>query len=265
MAITREQVLAAVEKYLPRTVNFAQSEDLGNRNPDAIFDRIQQILLTSLLVDKESVFYIIYLAAQRLLGDIDTAIALIEALQSVDQLKGITGEDPRRIADYTKLEDAGTSLVRLSSGVVTDGVFGESAVSQFSSDISGFLTDEVKPNVAGGNRAQISRDIRTTMESLQSSWGLVYERRDRLFQMLDAYVDEDLRTRVSAIIISAIQVTIQELLEELPTLSTTRQAEVAEQVMVDLAAAEASSWTRAWTASPRPRTWSWRERGAWSP
>ena len=240
MAITREQVLAAVEKYLPRTVNFAQSEDLGNRNPDAIFDRIQQILLTSLLVDKESVYYIIYLAAQRLLGDIDTAISLLEALRSVEQLKGITGEDPRRIEDYTKLEAAGTSLVRLSSGVVTDGVFGETALSQFSSDVSGFLADEVKPNVQGGNRAQISRDIRATMESLQSAWARVYERRDRLFQMLDSYVDEDLRTRVSAIIISAIQVTIQELLEELPALSTTQQAEVAEQVMVDLAAAEAS-------------------------
>jgi hypothetical protein len=250
MAITREQVLEAVEKYLPRTVNFAQSADLGNRDQDAIFARIQQILLTSLLVDKEAVYYIIYLSAQRLIRDINATIALIDALQSTDQLKGITGEDPYRIADYTQLEDASTSLVRLSNDVVTLGVFSGSALNEFSTDISGFLSDEIRPNVLGGNRAQTSRDIRATMQLLQTSWASVVTRRDLLFTLLDKYVDEDLRTRVSSIIISAIQVTIQELLNDLPTLETSQQAEVAEQVMIDLAAAEASIRIVGAAASP---------------
>ena len=32
MAIERSDVLRAVEKYLPRTVNFAQSSDLGEKD-----------------------------------------------------------------------------------------------------------------------------------------------------------------------------------------------------------------------------------------
>ena len=240
MAITREQVLAAVEKYLPRTVNFAQSADLGDRDQAAIYARIQQIILTSLLVDKDAVYYIIYLSTQRLLREVNTTIALLEALEGTEQLKAITGDAPVRIADYTKLENAQTSLVRLSSDVVTSNVFSGSALTTFQADIEGFLADQVVDNVAGGNRDQISSDIRATMAALKASWANVISRRATLFGLLDAYVAEELRTRVSAIIISSIQEKIAALLEELPTLSTTAQAEAAEQVLVDLAAAEAA-------------------------
>lgn len=240
MAITRAQVLEAVEKYLPRTANFSKSGDLGEGNPDAVYDRIKQILLTSLLVDDDAVFYLIYLASRRLVSDLATVTSLIDSLQSTDQLKGLTGAAPSRIDDYSQLEDANTQLVRLSSGVVTNGVFGDLALSDFQSSVEGFLTSEIKPNVEGGNRDRISRDIRSTMASLKTSWADVLTRRAQVFGLLDKYVDEDIRTQVSAIIISAIRLTIQDLLETLPELSTQAQAEQAEQIMVDLAAAEAS-------------------------
>jgi len=97
MAITRAQVRKAVERYLPRTVNFAHTADLGDRDTSAIFRRIKQIILTNLLVDPDAVFYIIYLSSQRLLTQLELTIALLDLLMSTNQLRGITGEDPSRI------------------------------------------------------------------------------------------------------------------------------------------------------------------------
>lgn len=251
MAITRDRVQEAINKYLPQTANYAQSADLGERDPDALFERIRQIVFTSLLTDKEAVFYIIFLAAQRLISDIETVIGLLDDLSGTDQLKGLAPDPPRRIESYTKLESARTTLIRLSSGVATDGVFGDSALTQFKSEMDGFLSDEVKPNVATGNRAKAVADIRDTMGLLKTSWALVVERRELLFALLDKYLAEDLRTTVSSQIISAIQSTINDLLDTLPELSTTAQAEQAEQVLIDLAAAEAALTAVGGAASPK--------------
>jgi hypothetical protein len=240
MAITREQVLTAVEKYLPRTVNYVRSAEFGDRDPVPVFDRIQQILFTTLLVDPDAVYYLIFLSSQRLAASINTVITQLELLASEQQLKGITGTDPVRIDDLSQLTAARTSLIRLSTSVAQEGSFGNTNLADFQADIEGFMEDQVVPNVAGGNRTQISAAIRATMEALRTSWADVLVQRELVFTLLDKYVDEDLRTRVSVIIISAIQATLATLESALPNLSTEAQAEAAESILVDLAAAEAA-------------------------
>lgn len=240
MAITREQVLKAVEKYLPRTVNYVRSAEFGDRDPVPVFERIQQILFTTLLVDPDAVYYLIFLSSQRLAVSLDTVLQHLDLLSSEQQLKGITGTDPVRIDDLSQLKAARTSLVRLSTSVVQEGSFGSANLADFQADIEGFLEDQVVPNVVGGNRPQVSRAIRATMESLRSAWEDVLVQRELVFSLLDKYVNEDLRTRVSTTIIAAIQDTLDSLETALPALSTEAQAEAAESVLMDLAAAEAA-------------------------
>jgi hypothetical protein len=241
MAVTRDEVLTAVEKYLPRTVNYARSADLGDKDTDDVFDRIRQIILTNLLVDPDTVFYIIYLAAQRLVDPINRVLAELDALMGSEQLKAITGEVPTRIEDLSKLTAARQSLVRLSTGLVTDQSFGDNALDDFKTDIEGFMSDQLAPNVAdGGNRVQISQAIRLTMQALQDDWAEMLRRRDLVFTLLDKYTDEDLRTQVSAIIIEAVQNTLRNVEITLPNLSTEDQAAASEGYIVDIAAAEAA-------------------------
>lgn len=240
MAITREQVTAAVERYLPRTVNFAQSADLGDRDLTAIYARITQIVLTNLLVDPDAVFYLIFLSSRRLLVQVDAVLEVLTELSSTDQLRGITGDIPTRIEDITKLTAARQSLVRLSTGLATADNFGNEALSDFKSNIEGFMSEGLVPNVAGGNRTKISGDIRASMETLKLAWAEVVDRRELVFALLDKYTEEDLRTRVSSIIISAIQRTLLAVEGTVLTLSTEQQAAQAEQVLVDLAAADAA-------------------------
>jgi len=238
MAITRAQVQVAVEKYLPRTANFSQSADLGSKDTGAIYARARKILLTSLLLDADAIFYVVYLAARRLAQSVDDAILQLDALDSVEQLRGIQPDPPRRIASYDALDRASLGLVRLSSGVAVDGVFGDSALNDFSADMDTFMREELVPNVSGGNRAKASKDIRASLEALRIAWEQVIIRRDLVFSLLENYVAEDLRTQLAGDIIAAIQESMATLRSRMESLHTEAQAEEAEASLIDLAAAE---------------------------
>ena len=106
MAITRDQLQAAVEQYLPRTVNFAADEVTGQKDRDAIFEKVMQVLLTSILLDEDAVFYIIYLTSQRLKASLESAITSLESLRGSEQLRAVQEDQPTRIEDLTKLQDA---------------------------------------------------------------------------------------------------------------------------------------------------------------
>lgn len=239
MAITRDDVLAALEQYLPRTANFSRSSDLGEYNRDEVFERIVNIILTSLLVDKDAVFFIIYLASQRLLRDIEAGLAAIEDLESVDGLKGISSTPPSRI-NTSALQDAQNALLNVS-GSLAAGTFGVRQSTTFSTAVIDFLSSEIVPNVKdGGNNEKSSTAIRNSLEELASTWSSILERRDRLFQIVSEYQSVDLRVRVASTIITAIRQRITELQVSLPSLSTTEHGRQSEQILVDLSAADAA-------------------------
>lgn len=240
MAITRDQVLSAVERYLPRTVNYAQDPVLGSTDKAAVFSRIQQIVFTSLIVDPDTVFYLVYLSGQRLLTEVNAAIATLERLQGPEELQAITPDDPVRIEDVSLLQDARTSLVRLSTGVIEDGVFGDEALQEFRSNIEGFMTQQVFPNVDEGNRSAAVRAIRGSMARLQLQWASVIERRESTFSLLEKYQDSDLRVQVSSVVINSIQGSLRYLEEQIQNFSTETQGRIAESLLVELAAAEAA-------------------------
>lgn len=239
MTVTRDEVLAAVEKFLPRTANYARSSDLGEVNRADVFKRLVQIILTSLLVDKGTIFYIVYLSSQRLLDSINRTIETLESLESTELLKGVTDVAPTRIEDLTQLVDAQESLLGLS-GALLSGEFGTNHFQGFTENITGFLEDQVVPNVRSGNTVALSNSIRAAMEVLKAEWAEVLERREAVFSIVDKYQDKDLKILVSADIISAIQLRLREIEAELPTLTTNEQAQAAKDLMIDLAAAQAA-------------------------
>jgi hypothetical protein len=239
MAITRDQVKAAVEQYLPRTINYARSADLGEKDRDSIFERLMQIVLTALLLDNDAIFYLIYLSSQKLLTRIDAAIDLLENLQSTDLLKTISEDPPVNIDDLTQLQGARVDLLQLSGSVANDS-FGTVHFTDFKNNITGFLTDQIAPNVQGRNRISVTSDMRALMASLATEWDSVLSRREAVFAMLDEFIEQDLRAKVATVAIDAIYdkiVSIEAAIEEQTTLE---QAADAETYLVDLAAAQAA-------------------------
>ncbi len=240
MAITRAQIKAAVEQYLPKTVNFARSEDLGTKDPDAIFSRLLQVVLTALLLDESSVLAISYQATQRLLTALDSGISLLTQLRSEDVLRSIESTDPTPVSSLQSLQESRLDLLRISGSIADSGTFNTGAFDSFKTNITDFLTDEIKPNVAGRNKVAISNDINLIMASLVTAWELVRTRRAAALAVVPNYISSDVRSTVAATVLASINDQLDELEEELATQTTAEQAAAAEQTMIDLAAAQAA-------------------------
>lgn len=250
MAITRDEVLASLEQFLPRTVNFARSSDLGEYDKDAVFQKIVRIVLTSLLVDKDTIFFLVYLSSQRLLASLDNVLAALEDLDGDEQLRGISPTEPSRISDLTALTDAQNALTALSGSLITD-TFGINKFTDFSSNLQDFLADQVVPNVqGGGNSAAASSNITTTLETLAQSWSQVLDRRERLFQIVEKYEATDLRVKVSSSVVSSIRQYITDLLTSLPDQTTVAHGQDSRSILVNLVAAESALKTIALAPSP---------------
>lgn len=249
MSITRDAVLAAVEKYLPQTVNYAKSADLGKYDQDSVFNRIVQIILTAILTDKDAIFFIVYLASQRLLRDVEEALAALDTLDGPDALRGISQTPATRI-DPAGLNSSQNALLRMGSSLVSD-TFGVNQFDNFDDSITTFLEDQVVPNVAdGGNNEKASRQIESSLGQLASAWAQILDRREKLFSILTQYESVDLRVRVASTVISAIRGRISELQESLPTLSTPEHGAQSEQILVDLTAANSALGLIARAESP---------------
>jgi hypothetical protein len=239
MAITKEEIQTAVQRYLPTTVNFAKSADLGEYNRDVVFQKIHKVLLTSLLTDGGTVFYLIFLTAQRLIVDVQLCIDLLDELADVEHLKGVVSVEATRIDDLSELTAARGALLQLS-GSLTGGSFGVVHFDNYNESINNFLTDQVVDNIQGGNKPLLAANIRATMEGLASAWERVRVRRARLFGILNEYQNTDLRATVAEPIISSILESIQTLESTLPTLPTSDQAEQSEAILIDLVAGKAA-------------------------
>jgi len=250
MSISRDDVREAVERYIPRTANFARSADLGELNREEVFDRLLHIVLSALLVDPDAVFFSVYLSTQRLLQDIQVALDALIDLDSIDQLRGISPLPPIRLEDLSKLEDAQSSLIGMSAALV-DNLFGINQFNAFSEDITSFLVESVVPNVLnGGNNEKSSAAIRGSLQKVADAWDAVLERRAQIPTAVEEYENLDLRVQVSSTVISSIREKIIELRTTLPTLATTEHGKQSEQILVDLAAAVAS--LRVIALSPTP-------------
>ena len=239
MAITSAEVRAAVDLYLPRGVNYARSGDLGDVNREEVFQRLIQVILVALLVDQDAFFYLVYVTSQRLLRDIDTAIDLLKELEGSEELRAVTSVAPQRISDLTLLKESREDLLGLSGSLAQD-IFGIDHFNRFATSLGGFLTDQIAPNVQGGNRVKLEVDIRATMEQLQTSWSSVILRRAKLFSLIDKYQAADLRVSVAASVISSVQLKLLALETELPTQSTSEHAQSSRQILIELAAAQAA-------------------------
>ena len=239
MAITSDEVRAAVELYLPRAVNYTRSGDMGELNREEVFQRLLQVVLVALLVDPDAFFYLVYLTSQRLSRDINTAITLLERLEGDEELRAVTAAAPQRISDLTLLRESREDLLGLSGSLAQD-VFGIDHFDRFATSLGGFLSDQVVPNVQGGNRIKIETDIRATMEELETAWANVILRRDKLFTLIDKYQDADLRVVVASAVISSVQSKLLTLETELPDQTTSEHAQNSRQILIELAAAQAA-------------------------
>lgn len=240
MAVRLKAIQEALEGLLPRTVNYAQDEDTGDKDFDAVFARVQEVIQVALLLDPNAIFRLIFLSSRRLKQAIETAIDALDGLQSSKLLRAVTEEPPVRVEDDSRLEKARQHLFQLRVRLAGGGGFSESLFNSFKSEILGFLQDQVVPNLQGRNRVILEQEIRAAMESLQSAWDDVLERRVQLFELLGEYGAADLKGLVSETVTATVDRRLSEANRVIVQGSAQEQAAAAETIIVDSAAGQAA-------------------------
>jgi len=238
MAITAEQVQAAVEKFLPRTLEVSRDADTGALDQEKVVERALQIARTSMLMDIEAPFYPLSMAVTSWGEDLQSILDAMAKLASDDLLLSLRDEAPYFISDFTKLRSARTKLSQLS-GSVAEGTLSDNYLDGFTGDLEDFVADEVMPNVTNRNRVVIRDEAKAVYAGLEPLWLDVLAKKDDLLAQVDAFLEVDLKSKVASELILAIRKQLAQTIKDLEGANSSEQAALAEQVLIDLAASRA--------------------------
>lgn len=250
MAITSETLQAAIEQFLPRTVNYAYDADTGEKDPEAVFERVMQVLLTALLLDRDAVFYVVYLAAQRLRVQATAVVDLLEALQGPTLLRAVRPERPQRITDTSKLKKARQYLSRLRARLASGGGFSATHYASFRDELLEFMSEEVVDKLLGRNRVILEAELKSSLDEIRDAWSELLTSRDALFEITSDFQAVDLKSKVSLLIADLAEEKLSALQDELESYTAAEQAESAEDILLVGTASKSALATVADAPSP---------------
>lgn len=240
MAITAEQVQDAVAKFLPRNLGAHRSRETGQLDQASLADRALQIARTAVLFDIEAPIASLSTAVTAWAGEVQAVLDQMATLVGNDVLLSLRDEAPHFIDDFTDLERASSKLAQVSGALAVDGVLSATYLDSFFSDIESFVDENVAPNVQNRNRVVIRKEVKALYAALEPAWLDVLAKKDDLLSQVDAFVASDLQASVAGEVVLAIRDRIGDLLSELKAANASEQAALAEELLVDLAAARAA-------------------------
>lgn len=232
MAITSETLQAAIEQFIPRTCNYAYDEDTGEKDAEAVFERVMQVLLTALLLDKDAVFYVVYLAAQRLRVQAEDLSTLLDTLQGTTVLRAVRPERPQKVTDVSKLKKSRQHLSRLRARLAAGGGFSSSHYTSFRDELLEFMSEEVVDKLVGRNRVILDAEIRDKAEEVKDAWADLLVQRAALFTIVEDFQAVDLKSKVSLLIADIAEEKLGEIQDTLESSTASEQAESAEEIIL---------------------------------
>lgn len=240
MAITKAQIKAALANYLPDTINTVVDSKTGEVNEAEVFERILQVISTSFVTDKQTVYYLIALSIGRLDKELKAAETLIDKLVGDSQLRGVSPKSAEAVTDLSLLDKARVDLLNLSGRITGGDDFGTQHFADFKTSITSFLDTELKDNLAGRNTPAIVKDLRASMAALDDAWSTITSKRAQVFKVLTEFQSVDLKALAALKTIVAIERKISEIQDQLSFANSTQQAQLAESIMLELSAGYAA-------------------------
>lgn len=143
---TPAEIEAAVSQFVKSSV--AVTKDvLGPIDLSARFDEVMELFASTLMLDPNSLFYVIFLASNKLCADVTYAVSLVDdILRAIEEI----GYTPTKITGTSLLGDAAAQLavmdVILSRYSVVNE-FQHTAYDQYVSSVDAFRDTALRPNI----------------------------------------------------------------------------------------------------------------------
>jgi hypothetical protein len=165
------EIEAAVSGFVKSDVT-VQRDALGPVDVGAKFEEVIQLASSTLIFDPNAVFYLIFLASNKLNQDVLTAIEYVEDVQQAIQEMGKRTKD---VSKTSLLSDAAAALLTVDSILTSNDAISTSAYSRYKTAINNFTSSSLAPNVKDEGEIvrspQLARkEVLTTLSNLSALW-----------------------------------------------------------------------------------------------
>jgi hypothetical protein len=235
MAFTADQVQAAVERFLPRSLDL--SRENGAINREKVVSRALEIAKTSLLFDSEASIASLSSAAAQAGEGLQSIIDALDKLTGNDLLLTLRDEAPRFTSDFSELEDAQTRLAQLSGALYVNESISQNHLDRFNESLDAFATTDLVPNVLNRNRVVIRDEAKAVYAELEPAWEDALAKKADLLLKVDRFLETDLGAEVAGTVIDGIQSFLDDTLAALDGATASEQSLLAESTLLDLSAA----------------------------
>jgi len=244
MAYTSEEVRAAVQSLLLSELRRGFNS-LGIRDVGQTFADFQEVTAITLLLQPEGIFYVAYLASQRLLSTVRSLYL------KIDELATVTRYADRKVIpvkDITTLANARAALSELASAMASRSSVPKSitsipAYTRFSSNTSDFVNSQASSIRDGSDIVPTPDEARmripALIEEVFSLYATVITRAKFISNLLTNYTNLDLPRVVSLGVIERSRDKIDEIYETLDNLSDSERLAVLRESVLGIAATRA--------------------------
>lgn len=233
---TSEEVQAAANRYLLSEIS-VPSLKTGSRDILALRDTVFDLLTTSLLLDVDSYFYLLWLAKNKLRKLVQQQI---DSLELIEEWAPSAHRSSKLVDSTTDLTNAQSALLAVNAGLNarTRGVSGSigPAVDRFGRSVDRFITTELTKNILdAGQIVETGEELR---DSIGDQWDAVQARHGELVErtrLLGGSVGALGTVRLPSKSLYSIMLRIQSRLDELTVaMGGPSAAEASREAFLDL-------------------------------
>lgn len=222
------EIEAAVSRFVQSTIRI-EKDALGPVDIGSKFNEVLQLISSALVYDPNAIFYIVYLATNKLNVTVELALEYIEDVSdAIDEM----GHHTKDVTRTTLLGDAAAALLAVDQILTDNSTISSRAFTRYQQAVDDFTRVSLEPNIKQSGQVvrppQLARqDVLITIPNLSTAYVAILGTLAQVRLMLDEFNDLNLG-------VLSIQNSVQKVRDDLRTLqsqfentSTTRDDKIA--------------------------------------
>ena len=208
------EIESAVSGYVQSKIRIEKSS-LGPVSVASKFEEVTKLISSTLTYDPNAIFYVIFLATNKLNAEVETAIGYVEDVAQAIEEMGKTTAD---ITRTTLLGDAAAALLTVDEVLTSSSVISGQAYNRYLASVDKFITASLAPNIRSGGQIvrppQLARaESLSALSVLQDAYEALLAKVDQIQQMLSEFTALDLG-------VVAVQNSVRTIRNDLTSLQT---------------------------------------------
>lgn len=223
------EIETSVARFVKSDIS-VERDPLGPVDVANKFNEVLQLISSTLVFDPNAIFYLIYLASNRLNTKVLQAIEYLDdIIDGIDEL----GHRTTEVTRTSLLGDASAALLAVDTILTQSGAISRNAFTRYTSSVDSFIDVSLKPNIKSGSALirppqEARDDIRAALPNLSARYEEILATVQQLKLMLGEFNELNLPVLIIQDSVRKARLDLRELQSIFENTATTRDAKVAE-------------------------------------